>query len=195
MRLSARRRAALVALSLLAALAVHPQAASTLRAQGAPAATTVPAAGFVVKHTVQVKAPPARAWEALLQVGRWWNPSHSWSGDAKNLTIEPRAGGCFCEALPGGGGVEHLRVVFFKPNELLRMAGALGPLQTMGATGHLAFQLTADSTGTRIAASYIVGGWSEGGLDKMGPLVGMVIREQVDRLARFIDTGSPTTPK
>lgn len=194
MRLALRHRHTLVAL-LFAAVTVPSRTTGLLGAQGAPTSTPVPAAGFVVKHEVQVKAAPARTWEALLQVGRWWNPSHSWSGDAKNLTIDPRAGGCFCESLPGGGGVEHLRVVFFKPNELLRMAGALGPLQTMGATGHLAFQLTADGTGTRIAASYIVGGWSEGGLDKMGPLVGMVLREQVDRLARYIDTGSPTAPK
>ena len=52
--------------------------------------------------------------------------------DAKNLSIDARPGGCFCEKLPNGGGVEHARVVYVAPREVLRLSGALGPLQGVG---------------------------------------------------------------
>ena len=54
--------------------------------------------GFEVKRTVQIAAAPDKVYAALIQPGRWWNSSHSWSGDAANLTLEPKVGGCWCEA-------------------------------------------------------------------------------------------------
>ena len=44
-------------------------------------------------------------------VGRWWNPEHSYSGVAANFSIDARAGGCFCERLKDGS-VAHMTVVF-----------------------------------------------------------------------------------
>ena len=67
----------------------------------------VAAHGFSIRHVVEVAAPPARVWDALIQPGRWWDPAHTWSGEARNLRIEPRPGGCFCEDLPDGG-VRHM---------------------------------------------------------------------------------------
>ena len=65
--------------------------------------------GFLVKFDVSVNAPAAKVYDALVgQIGSWWNPEHTYSHDAKNLSIDPRPGGCFCEKLPNGGGVEHL---------------------------------------------------------------------------------------
>ena len=72
----------------------------------------VSSAGFLVRHEMTIAAPPARVYDALVrEVGSWWNPSHTFTGDAKNLSIDARPGGCFCEKYPNGGGVEHLRVV------------------------------------------------------------------------------------
>jgi hypothetical protein len=56
--------------------------------------------GFEVSQTAQIAAPAAKVWEALAHPGQWWSSSHSWSGDAKNLSIDLKPGGCFCEALP-----------------------------------------------------------------------------------------------
>jgi len=55
--------------------------------------------GFEVATTVTVAAPADRVYSALGEVGRWWSPSHTFSRDAANLSIELRAGGCFCERL------------------------------------------------------------------------------------------------
>ncbi len=69
-------------------------------------------AGFVSKHTLNIAAPPQRVFEALTDdVGRWWDPEHSYSGVAANFSIDARAGGCFCERLKDGS-VAHMTVVF-----------------------------------------------------------------------------------
>ena len=64
--------------------------------------------GFRIENRAQVAATPDRAWQALGEIGRWWSSSHTYSGDAANVTIEMKPGGCWCEALPGGG-IEHGR--------------------------------------------------------------------------------------
>ncbi|MEX0600366.1 MAG: hypothetical protein WD205_06975, partial [Rhodothermales bacterium] len=54
--------------------------------------------GFSIRHEAVVEAAPAAVYEMLVDnVGRWWSPSHTYSGDAANLSIDARPGGCFCE--------------------------------------------------------------------------------------------------
>jgi uncharacterized protein YndB with AHSA1/START domain len=146
--------------------------------------------GFVVRHQATVSAPPTKVFDVLVrQVGLWWNPEHTFSGDAKNLSIDPRPGGCFCEKLGKGGGIEHLRVIYIVPGEILRMSGALGPLQASGVNGSLTWTLASAQGGTALDLSYSVGGFLEGGLEKIAPAVDMVLGEQLRRLKRFIETG------
>ena len=85
--------------------------------------------GFTARNVVTIAATPDTVWAALIEPARWWNPAHSWSGQGANFSFDARAGGCFCEALPNGGSVEHQRVVFANPGKLLRLRGGLGPLQ------------------------------------------------------------------
>ncbi len=56
-------------------------------------------------------------------------------GSAANLSLEARAGGCWCERLADGGSVEHLRVLLVSPGRMLRMRGALGPFQGLAVDG------------------------------------------------------------
>src|SRR6266536_6129745 len=70
------------------------------------------AAGFLVRNTAAINAPPAKVYTALTDgVGRWWDPAHTLSNDARNLSLDAKPGGCFCERLPDGGGLEHMRVI------------------------------------------------------------------------------------
>jgi uncharacterized protein YndB with AHSA1/START domain len=147
-----------------------------------------------VQFDVSVNAPPAKVYEALVgQIGSWWNPEHTYSHDAKNLSIDARPGGCFCEKLPNGGGIEHARVIYVAPREVLRLSGALGPLQASGVAGTLTWKLTSGTDNTRIQLSYSAGGFIDGGFEKMAPLVENVLRQQLDRLKQFAETGKPTT--
>jgi uncharacterized protein YndB with AHSA1/START domain len=152
-------------------------------------------AGFVSKHTLNIAAPPQRVFEALTDdVGRWWNPEHSYSGAAANFSIDARAGGCFCERLKDGS-VEHMTVVFVARNSVLRMIGGIGPLQSMAVTGSMTFALApADSGGTKLQYEYAVGGYSPEGLEDLAEPVDRVQLGQLQRLQRFIETGSPDAP-
>ncbi|HEU0208976.1 MAG TPA: SRPBCC domain-containing protein [Candidatus Udaeobacter sp.] len=149
--------------------------------------------GFLVKLEASVNAPKARVYDALIeQIGSWWNPEHTYSHDAKNLTIDPRPGGCFCEKLPNGGGVEHLRVIYVAPREVLRLSGGLGPLQGSGIAGSMTWKLTGDGDHTRVLLSYSVGGYIDGGFDTIAPAVESVLNDQLNRLKLFTETGKPT---
>jgi uncharacterized protein YndB with AHSA1/START domain len=159
-------------------------------AQSAPQVTPT---GFLVKLEVSVNAPAAKVYDALVgQVGSWWNPEHTYSHDAKNLSIDPRPGGCFCEKLPNSGGVEHLRVIYVVPREVLRFSGALGPLQASGVAGSMTWKFTGDGDRTRVQLSYNVGGFIIGGFDQIAPAVESVLNEQLNRLKLFAETGKPT---
>jgi uncharacterized protein YndB with AHSA1/START domain len=149
--------------------------------------------GFLVKFEISVSAPAAKVYDALVgHVGSWWNPEHTYSGDAKNLSIDARPGGCFCEKLSDGGGIEHARVIYVAPRQVVRLSGALGPLQASGVAGTLTWKLTSGTDDTRLELSYSVGGFIEGGFEKMAPLVENVLRDQVNRLKLFVETGKPT---
>jgi len=142
--------------------------------------------GFVVAHQMRLEATPELAYQALVDVGAWWDVAHSYSGVAGNLTLDARAGGCFCERLADGGSVEHLRVVAAFPGKMLRMVGGLGPLQGMGATGAMEFAFSADGAGTRLDFRYTVSGFAPDGLGAVAEPVDAVLKGQLARLAAHL---------
>lgn len=146
-----------------------------------------------MKHEAVIDAPRAEVYRILTEgVGYWWNPQHTFTGDAANLSIDARPGGCFCESFPEGGGVEHLRVVHVAPDHMLRLSGGLGPLQAFGVAGSLTWKLEEADGATSVEVTYVVGGFMEGGLGRIGGPVGAVIGEQLGRMKRFVETGEPT---
>lgn len=167
--------------ALLAASAVHPASAEIK--QAAPDA-------MILVHEVELRAAPSAAYAAIGKVGEWWSGDHTYSGEARNLTLELRAGACFCERWPGGS-VEHGRVVLALDGQMVRFEGALGPLQDMAVSAVMTFQLAPSGGGTRVTATYRVAGNQAHGLDKLAAVVDRVLGEQVTRLARFVDGPSP----
>lgn len=158
----------------------------------APATAEITAAsgnGFALKNVATVKATPAKAYSALGQPNLWWNGSHSYSGDAKNLSLAVAPGGCFCETDPKNGAkIEHGRVVYLKPGETLRLHAALGPLQAEGVSGALSWDIKPlPGGGAEITQTYVVGGFVRAGADKLAPLVDGVMKEQLTRLAAYLN--------
>lgn len=143
--------------------------------------------GFTVAHTAQVAAAPAEVWKMLRMPQSWWSKEHSWSGDAANFWLDSQAGGCFCEKLPdtgaGLGSVQHARIVFAKPDELLRLSGALGPLQGEAVSGTLTIQIKETPTGSALRFDYVVGGYMRFKVADIAPAVDAVIGEQIKGLA------------
>lgn len=121
--------------------------------------------GFLVRQERIREAPPEQVYASLIgQVGSWWNSQNTYSGDSNNLSIDPRPGGCFCERLPNGG-VEHMRVVLLRPNEMVRMVGGLGPLQASGLSGSMTWRILPANKETKLELTYSVGGFIAGGFD------------------------------
>ena len=148
---------------------------------------------FVIEITMMADASPALVYRDLVRVALWWHPDHTWSGAAKNLKLDARAGGCFCEKLSGGGSVQHGRVVFAQPGKQLRLEAALGPLQEMAVAGVLTFVLAPDGPGTRISMTYRVSGQLTMDTGKLAPLVDQVMGIQLGRL-RDVASGRPVAP-
>jgi len=166
---------------------------SLLCCVAAPAEVTDQAPnGFTVKTAVVVQAGPEDVYDKLAHhVGDWWNSEHSWSGDARNLSIDDKPMGCFCEKLPNGGGVRHAEVIMVMPNKLLVMSGAFGPLQKFAVTGTLTFAILPIHRQTRIEMTYAVGGYLSGGVNTWADPVDKVLTEQMTRLKSYIETGNP----
>jgi uncharacterized protein YndB with AHSA1/START domain len=143
--------------------------------------------GFEVVSIATISAPADRVYAALGEVGRWWSPSHTFSRDAGNLSMELRAGGCFCEQLKDGGSVQHMQVVYAAPGQGLRLRGALGPLQTEGVDGTLSWTLKPGEGGTIVTSSYVLGGYIRSGMEQWAPRVDRVLDEQLQRLKSFVE--------
>jgi uncharacterized protein YndB with AHSA1/START domain len=143
---------------------------------------------FTIEMTAKALADPRHVYAALGKVGAWWDPEHTWSGSAANLSIRLQAGGCFCEKLPGGGSVEHGRVIYAQPGVTLRLDAALGPLQDMAVVGVLSIKLAPQDSGTMITLTYRVSGALRLESEKLAPIVDQVLRTQLDRLAAYAGT-------
>jgi uncharacterized protein YndB with AHSA1/START domain len=146
---------------------------------------------FVTRDTASVKATPLATWLALTKPGEWWSSKHSWSGDAKNMTLVPQGGGCFCERIPVGdsgnssameGSARHAEVLQAFPMKVLRMSGGFGPLQGEPVTGILTITLKEVPGGTRIMWEYNVGGPMRYKIAELAPAVDAVMSEQLKRL-------------
>lgn len=137
--------------------------------------------GFAIRHSVQLAVPPGRAFAAIGEMPRWWNKDHTYSGDSANLSLTLRPGGCFCETLPNGGGIEHLRVVMVQPGERVVMSGPLGPLLYEGVAAVMDFRIETIAGGSRVTVDYRAAGFANGGAGKLAPLVDKVLGEQLGR--------------
>lgn len=143
---------------------------------------------FTVRNTFRVSAKAEKVFEALVDdVDQWWDPAHTWSGESKRLSIEAKAGGCFCEELEDGGSVQHLEVIYVDKGKLLRMKGGLGPLQEMAVAGVLTFLFTDTGAGTEIVLEYRVSGHGSAGLDSLAPDVDSILKAQLARLGAHVE--------
>lgn len=139
--------------------------------------------GFEVRHSVALKAAPETVWRVLVHPQRWWLDEHTWSGKAKNLSLDLRAGGCFCEKLKQGS-VRHMQVVYVEKNNTLRLQGGLGPMQEQAIDGVMTWELLLGKDGTQLTLTYRVHGYLPDGLDKWSGAVDQVLGQQLQSLRK-----------
>ncbi len=148
-------------------------------------------AGFAIVQTVHIAAPPDKVYDALIHPALWWDSGHTFSGSAANLSLDPHAGGCFCETLADGGSVQHGVVVFAAPGSTLRLRGPLGPFQSQGVDGALTFSLKAAGGGTDLTLENNIGGFMKGGFGEWPARADAMLAQQVAHLKHYLETGAP----
>jgi len=160
----------------------------------APAAAEVVSAGpngFEVRHSVNLVIPQAKAFTAFSEIQNWWSKDHTYSGDASRISLQLRPGGCFCERLDNGGGIEHLRVTYVQPGERAVLTGSLGPLLYEATMGVMDVKVERIAGGSRITMDYRAAGFAKGGAAEMAPIVDKVLGEQMKRLRVYAAGGAP----
>ena len=151
--------------------------------------------GFSVTHEVTVSADPEATYAMVRSPSKWWSGEHTFTLNAENLYMDAQAGGCFCELIPAEGdaidrslrgSVQHMRILYAEPGKLLRLTGALGPLQSEAVNGTLSIKLEPIKGGTLITFDYVVGGYMRFPVAAIAPAVDKVMGEQASRLAMAI---------
>jgi len=118
---------------------------------------------FTSQHKVTVPQGAQNAFGLFVKnVGDYWPSDHTWSGDAKNLYMENRAGGCFCELLDNHGSALHMTIGHYAPGKELHLIGGLGPLQSMGLSGTMQILFKPAESGTEVTLTYRVNGYTDG---------------------------------
>lgn len=161
---------------------------------GAPAeVVSASSNGLHVRETVQLVTPTNVAYAAFGRIAAWWSKDHTYSGDASNLSLSLNPGGCFCERLPNGGGIEHMRVTYIDPGKRMILTGSLGPLLYEATTGVMDVQVERIAGGSKVTLDYRASGFAEGGADKLAPAVDSVLAEQMRRYRTYART-QPKSP-
>jgi hypothetical protein len=162
--------------------------------------------GFSVVHITDVDAEPMDIWARLISPKDYWSKTHSWSGSVEGFYLEPKAGGCFCENMMDKdakgkpkvtGTVEHMRVIFSDPGKVLRMQGALGPLQAEAVLGTLTAVIAPakSGSGSTVSFSYVVGGYMRYKVPEISVAVDKVIGEQFASMIKpFVKPVSDPVP-
>jgi hypothetical protein len=88
-----------------------------------------------------------------------------------------------------------MSVVYASPGKLLRLTGAIGPLQEAAVIGTMTWSLSPAGGGTTVELSYTVGGFRPGGFRDLPIVVDGVLRSQLARLKAFVETGRPTADR
>lgn len=150
----------------------------------APATAEVVSAsdnGFEVREAVTLVVPPDDAFTSFEQVGSWWDPKHTYSGNSENVSLNLVPGGCFCERFPKGGGIEHMHVTYVEPGSRAVLTGSLGPLLYEATSGVMDVQVKKVAGGAQLVLDYKVAGFAKGGAAKLAAGVDQVLAAQLKR--------------
>lgn len=140
--------------------------------------------GFHIKIEKEVDVESKAAYRLFVdEFNRWYDPSHSYSQNAENLSIDLERQ-AMLETLPEGGFVRHMEVSFHQPGKSLRLLGGLGPLQTMGVSGCMEIKFVERDGKTVVVMEYVVTGASFQDLDRMSAPVDGVLEAQLRRFVK-----------
>ncbi len=139
---------------------------------------------FVISINIAIDAPSNQVYDQFIQIGEWWQDSHTWFGDASKMTIESHAGGCFCERNREQQAL-HMNISHINPGHSVHMTGGLGPLASLAINGYMTwtFEATEDNT-TNLKLNYRVTGFVNRQTADWAKAVDGVLMQQVSNLQK-----------
>lgn len=144
--------------------------------------------GFVITIVRTTTLSPDKAYSRFVDdFASWYDASHSYTEDAKNLSLDLEKQ-CMLEKLPDGGFVRHMEIAIHQPGVMLRLTGGLGPLQRRGVSGALTVNFRKVDEKTEVAMSYYVCGAKFLQLPMIAEPVDQVLTGQMDRFKTFCES-------
>lgn len=163
--------------------------ARALTLLASPAAAEVVERGpdhFVLRYETGLETTPEDIYGSIGDIGQWWDSAHTYSGDARNMTLPLEVGACFCERLADGSDFEHGRVVAADPETGVLLNAPLGPLKGKTTRADLSIGWSGANAGWTLVMTYVVrgegvGAWADG--------VDAVMQGQYTRLTHYVEYG------
>lgn len=159
-------------------------AAGTIMLAALPAAADITASSpdhYTLRQEAVSTLSPEDMWDRLLQPEVWWHPDHTYSGDASNLSLTPKAGGFWMESWDENS-VAHGQVLTVLDGQYIRLNAPFGPLQEMAVNVIWTITIEPEGEGCRVVFDEVANGTSASGLDEVAPAVDYVKTEAIKRL-------------
>lgn len=143
--------------------------------------------GFTLKFAIGAEIDPADIPDAFQALPDWWESSHTYSGDSRNLSLDLTPGGCWCEKLPDNPAFDHGRVVMVAADRIVFDA-PFGPLRGKATRAELTATWPSVNMGWEPTWIFVVEGPGVGALaDAVDGVMGTAYR----RWMRFLEYGEP----
>lgn len=136
---------------------------------------------YVLHHEASSLLEPDALWDRLIEPSSWWHPDHTYSGDARNLSLDATAGGLWLETWDGGS-VAHGEVLLVQKGEMLRMNAPFGPLQGIGAYTIWTVTITATDDGSLVTFDEVASAPPGNDMEQLAGAVDYVKTEAIGRL-------------
>ncbi|ACV26393.1 SRPBCC family protein [Kangiella koreensis] len=137
---------------------------------------------FTININTAIEAPIGEVYDQFIQIGDWWQDSHTWFGDASKMSIEPEAGGCFCERNNEQQAL-HMTISQINLGKSLHMTGGLGPLSSLAVNGYMTWSFEeTDNKTTNLKLNYRVTGFVNQKTEDWAKAVNGVLQQQLENL-------------
>lgn len=168
-------------------------AAAALALVAAPAAAEIVSRSenaFTLRYAIGAEIDPGDIPGAMEDVGQWWDDAHTYSGDAKNITVDLTPGGCWCEKLEDGTDFDHGRTVSVAPDRIVFEA-PFGPLRGKTTKAELAVTWPGVNRGWEPTWTFTVEG---PGVGAMADAVDGVMQAGYRRWLHYLEYGEAPPP-
>lgn len=140
---------------------------------------------FTLRYQSAMETTPEDILSSMTLVGEWWDGAHSYSGDAKNITIDMTVGGCWCEKLADGTDFRHATVLAIEPDRLAFNA-PFGPLNGKATRADFTVAWPGDNKGWMVTWVMVIEG---PGLGAYADAVDGVMGAGFGRFTRYLEYG------